>query len=305
MIKAENYSMKYFNLSSISFLILGLVGCATPAPKAIIFPEMKVGDCADGSERSPSALCGSQIGDKEKYQKWEAVMSKFEKFTAATDASKGKGLTNAALYVMDEKNPFREKSPESFWYPGQIVSFYQPAGKFGSANKGGTAVQATPTRVYLTSEGKIAYMAFDGQAVSLLEYSAGDRAYSKIPGQGPQQHPTGFSAPVGKIKGLSEHASQYSIRELKMFLGKKEGDEITIEFESGVVVTGVIEKFTSLTNSADEEGKAAVITFKDKTARVKYGVHTLFAPSWGVFDMLLMPEVSDSNTVAPSAAAHP
>lgn len=285
-----------------------MAGCAgkptTAIQKPIIFPEMKMGDCPDGSDRNPSALCGAQTGN-EKYKMWEAVVKKFETINARSDASKGKGLANAVLFLPDSKEGFGEKRANTFWYQNQIVNFFQAESKFGNPNKGGTAVLGTPTRIFLTPDGKIAYMAFDEQAVSLLEYSAADQHYSKIPGQGPQQHPSGFSAPVGKIKGLTEYPNQYSARELKMFLGKKEGDEIAIEFESGVTVTGVIEKFTSLSNSADEDGKVAVITFRDKTARVKFGVHTLFAPSWGVYDLLLMPEVSDSNAVAPTAAPHP
>ena len=50
-----------------------------------------------------------------------------------------------------------------------------------------------------------------------------------------------------------------------------------MEFESGVVVEGKIEKLSRC------EGKLVLITFSDCTA--KYGDRILFDPSWGTYDM--------------------
>ncbi len=285
-----------FQLAILIVVSFSLSSCASK-PSAIVFAEINFTDCPQGTERSPSNICRARIGH-EKYKKWETIIRKFESSVEKSDSSKGKGLTNAALYLAGDKEPIRVGSSEgSFAKPIQVVSFYQSTGTYGSKTSGGAAVVGAPSRLYLTEIGKIAYMAFDKQAVSLLEVSNQNRqqSFSVISGQDSAQHAHGFSSPVGKIKKLSDKSSQYSVEDLRIFIGK-EGEAVTIEFESGVLVKGVLEKYTALVKS-DESNRAVVITFKDQTATVTYGVHTLFQPDWGVFDMLLMPELSDSYVV--------
>ncbi len=285
-----------FRLAMLIVVSLLLTSCASK-PSAIVFPEINFTNCPQGTERSPSNICRARLSD-EKYKKWETIIRKFESLVEKSDSSKGKGLTNAALFLSHDKEPIRVGSSDgSFAKPNQVVSFYQPTGTYGSKTSGGAAVVGAPTRLYLTEAGKIAYMAFDKQAVSLLEVSNQNRqqSFSVISGQDSAQHAHGFSSPVGKIKKLADKSSQYSVEDLRIFLGK-EGEAVTIEFESGVIVKGIVEKYTALTKS-DENNRAVVVTFKDQTATVTYGVHTLFQPDWGVFDMLLMPEVSDSYVV--------
>ena len=55
------------------------------------------------------------------------------------------------------------------------------------------------------------------------------------------------------------------------------GGRATIEFESGVVVSGRVEKILR------RDGKLLLITFTDCT--VKFGDRVLFEPAWGKFDM--------------------
>lgn len=272
--------------------VLGLMGCAS---QAIIFPELRLGDCPDGSDRAPSSSCRAQIG-RGKYNGWDEVLKKFDEHLEKTDSNKGSGFANAALFLGNEKNPIRSGSPDkSFWLPDQVVSFYKPVGPFGVYNKGGSAVRGTPTRVYLTEEGQIAYVAFDDQPVSLLEFTAYQKGspFSQIEGQGVKRHHEGFSSPVGKIKKLTQQTSQYTVDELRVLLGREDQD-VTLEFESGVVVHGVIEKYTPLSHSKDN-GRAVLITFKEQTCTVTFGMHTLFKPSWGSFDMLLMPQIGNSS----------
>jgi phenylalanine-4-hydroxylase len=83
----------------------------------------------------------------------------------------------------------------------------------------------------------------------------------ELPGHGRDYHKDGFSSPIGKWKPIDI----------------KEGKTVKLEFESGVIVEGKVEK------TLQRDGKLLVITFSSCTA--KYGDRVLFDPSWGNYDM--------------------
>ena len=60
-------------------------------------------------------------------------------------------------------------------------------------------------------------------------------------------------------------------------LGITEGKETTLEFSSGIVVSGKVEKIMR------RDGKLLLITFSNCT--VQHGDRVLFEPSWGMYDM--------------------
>ena len=83
----------------------------------------------------------------------------------------------------------------------------------------------------------------------------------ELAGHGIDYHKEGFGSPIGKWK-------QTEIAE---------GRNAKLEFESGVMVEGKVEKLLR------RDGQLLLITFSNCTA--KYGDRVLFDPSWGVYDM--------------------
>src|SRR6266702_2539622 len=83
----------------------------------------------------------------------------------------------------------------------------------------------------------------------------------ELQGHGVDYHKEGFGSPIGKWK-------QTEI---------VEGKKAKLEFESGVIVDGKIDKLLR------RDGKLLLITFSN--CRAKYGDRVLFNPDWGTYDM--------------------
>src|SRR6059058_2599882 len=83
----------------------------------------------------------------------------------------------------------------------------------------------------------------------------------ELEGHGIDYHKEGFGSPIGKWK-------QTEIAE---------GKKAKLEFESGIVVEGKIDKILR------RDGKLLLITFSN--CRAKYGDRVLFDPDWGTYDM--------------------
>ncbi len=83
----------------------------------------------------------------------------------------------------------------------------------------------------------------------------------ELPGHGRDYHKEGFGSPIGNWK-------QTEI---------SEGKTAKLEFESGVVVEGKVEKILR------RDEKMLVVTFSN--CRAKYGDRVLFDPDWGTYDM--------------------
>ena len=90
-------------------------------------------------------------------------------------------------------------------------------------------------------------------------------------------HKEGFGSPIGKLKGINLAIEDMSPRDLKAY-GIYEGEFMTLEFESGVILQG-----RAVTGTRDLRGKILIITFDECT--VTYKDQVLFQPSWGLYDM--------------------
>jgi phenylalanine-4-hydroxylase len=90
----------------------------------------------------------------------------------------------------------------------------------------------------------------------------------EIPGHGRDYHKDGFGSPIGKWK------------QIELIEGKK----AKLEFESGVVVEGKIDKMLR------RDGKLLLIALS--SCRVKYGARLLFDPDWGMYDMAVGERIS-------------
>ncbi len=98
----------------------------------------------------------------------------------------------------------------------------------------------------------------------------------QLEGHGRKHHQDGFGSPVGKPAALDKPLESMTDADLEA-AGVRHGDESTLEFESGVTVTGVLERVER------RNGLIIIMTFSNCT--VTYGVKKLFAPDWGVYDM--------------------
>ena len=85
--------------------------------------------------------------------------------------------------------------------------------------------------------------------------------YKQLEGHGKDRHAEGFGAPIGKWKETT----------------LREGEQAKVEFESGVVVSGKVERLVR------QDGKLLLVTFSNCT--VKHGDRVLFDPAWGEYDM--------------------
>lgn len=87
----------------------------------------------------------------------------------------------------------------------------------------------------------------------------------EIDGHNTKYHHHGYGTPVGKIKNVD-------------FTKIKIGDQIHLEYESGVHVNG------KLIKKLDLSTEASVLTFNDATCTYKN--ESLFLPEWGLYDVL-------------------
>jgi phenylalanine-4-hydroxylase len=93
-------------------------------------------------------------------------------------------------------------------------------------------------------------------------------ANKQLPGHGRGYHKDGFGSPIGNYKPTE----------------LREGQRTKLEFESGLIVEGKIEKILR------HDNKPLLITFSDCTA--KYGHRILFQPDWGMYDMAVGDRIS-------------
>ena len=128
------------------------------------------------------------------------------------------------------------------------------------------------------------YLGFDGPSMLSFENH-------QLDGHGKKYHKDGFGSPVGSIKDIG-NIETMSEGELSTH-GIKTGEELTLDFNSGVQVKGRLEKITS------QLGHNLVFSFQNCT--VRYKDMELFKPEWGVYDMA----VGESITSAFAGPADP
>src|SRR5207244_4203167 len=105
----------------------------------------------------------------------------------------------------------------------------------------------------------------------------------ELDGHGIDYHKDGFGSPVGKWKQTSESPELLTNDQLHA-LGIVEGRKAKLEFVSGIVVLGKVDKILR------RDGKSLLITFSNCSA--KYGERVLFDPDWGTYDMAVGERIS-------------
>ncbi|PKH49442.1 phenylalanine 4-monooxygenase [Tenacibaculum sp. Bg11-29] len=140
----------------------------------------------------------------------------------------------------------------------------------------GVQISGAFTNVIEDKKGKVAYI----QTTGPTALSNRDK---ELIGHGIRYHAEGFGSPVGKLKGINLHIEDMSPRDLKAY-GIYEGEEMMLEFESGVIVNGKV-----ITGTRDLRGKILIVSLKDCT--VTYKEQVLFRPEWGIYDMAIGKEL--------------
>ncbi len=99
----------------------------------------------------------------------------------------------------------------------------------------------------------------------------------ELPGHNKSYHQHGFSSPIGLLVNTNKPLELFTdadLTEINIRIGK----EAQLNFQSGVVIKGQVEKITR-----NQESKIMLITFSN--CEVSYQNKKLFDPSWGIFDM--------------------
>src|SRR5947199_578535 len=105
----------------------------------------------------------------------------------------------------------------------------------------------------------------------------------ELEGHGIDYHKDGFGSSVGKWKQTSTAPELFTNDQLHA-LGIVEGRKAKLEFVSGIVVVGKIEKILRC------DAKPLLITFSN--CSVKQGDRVLFDPDWGTYDMAVGERIS-------------
>jgi phenylalanine-4-hydroxylase len=105
----------------------------------------------------------------------------------------------------------------------------------------------------------------------------------QLEGHGIDHHGDGFGSPIGRWKQVSA-APELLTNDQLHALGIVEGKKAKIEFVSGIVVSGRVEKILR------RDGKLLLITFSNCSA--KHGDRVLFDADWGTYDMAVGERIS-------------
>ncbi len=98
----------------------------------------------------------------------------------------------------------------------------------------------------------------------------------ELEGQGASHHASGYSTPLGNLRGSGQDAAALTVSDLAG-LGFTDGKPGRMEFESGIVLEG------RLTGRTERNGKCLVLTFD--SCSVRQGERVLYDPAWGGFDL--------------------
>ncbi len=159
----------------------------------------------------------------------------------------------------------------------------------------GTALYSSGIQV----SGTFAEAISDGNGNLVYLRTAGPTALAftnkEIAGHDKSYHAEGFGSPVGNIKNTNKAVEDLTDVDLAV-LGLVAGLPGRIEFESGVVVDGVL-RFKEQTSN----NKLIMLTFDDCT--VTFGDRILFQPEWGTYDMAVGEKITSVSSGAADVEA--
>ncbi len=133
----------------------------------------------------------------------------------------------------------------------------------------GLQVSGTFTEVITDNHSRPAYVKTSGP--TNLSFN-----YHELPGHTRDYHSHGFSSPVGRLQTAEKPLEDFTDTDMEKF-GLVNGNKIRLEFESGVVVDGVLSQVVR------RNDRIILLVFVECT--VTHGDTVLFQPSWGIYDM--------------------
>ncbi len=136
----------------------------------------------------------------------------------------------------------------------------------------GLQISGKFTRVILNSDNEVIFFATEGPTA--LAYRE-----KVLIGHSIQDHPHGFSSPIGKLKNINlaiEDMGPYDLKAYNFY----DNEWLSFEFESGIKVEGL-----NVTGIRNIQGKLMLIQLTNCT--VTYGDEVLYKPEYGTFDMAI------------------
>lgn len=131
----------------------------------------------------------------------------------------------------------------------------------------------------IEDEGKSVYVQTTGPTA--LSYRE-----KELVGHGTEYHTEGFGSPIGMLKGINLAIEDMGPRDLRAY-DIYEGEQVTLEFEGNIVVSGEI-----VTGTRNLQGEIVIIKFKNCT--VTHNDAVLFQPEWGVYDMAVGKKITSA-----------
>ena len=134
-----------------------------------------------------------------------------------------------------------------------------------------SGIQISGKFVKLTSNnGQCVYIQTEGATSLALKFK-------EIKNQGIDFHKEGFGAPCGKV--INFELNNFNLEKAKN-QGIVKNEKIEFEYESGLLLNGIIKNFTF-----DNNNNIILISFDD--CEIKYKNHILFEKSWGKYDLII------------------
>jgi len=140
----------------------------------------------------------------------------------------------------------------------------------------GIQVSGVFTRMIQNEDNEVVY--FETTGPTALSYRE-----KELIGHGTRRYASGFSSPLGKLKGINLSIENMGPRDLLAY-NFYDGKPIAFEFESGITVSGL-----NVTGMRNLGGKLMLIQFRDCT--VQYKNEVLHDPEMGDFDMIVGQEI--------------
>lgn len=118
-----------------------------------------------------------------------------------------------------------------------------------------------------------------GNAIYLRTEGPTQIAYQdrELFGHGVDTHASGFGSPVGRLKGYDKCLSHCTADEL-MALGIRIGDAVTLDYLSGITVSGVLRDIVR------HDQRNLLLSFEGCSVSDLDG-RVLFSPNWGIYDL--------------------
>jgi len=152
----------------------------------------------------------------------------------------------------------------------------------------GMQVGGVLTEYRLDEQGRPSFIKFGGEPAQIAFNG------EQLEGHGAIYHSHGYSSPIGPLKD-GRTLNQWSRADFEAagFVGDQQG---TLEYASGITVTGTLKKITEC------GGEPGVLLLQPAT--VKQGDEVLYSPDWGPFDLVCGGEITSVYGGAPDRYAY-